>query len=73
MSVGALQIDGRKFRIISEEEYKSLQAAKRSQERQAREDAADLAVATRRLKNPRRKTILLAQLKAELQSQSARL
>jgi hypothetical protein len=66
MSVGTLQIDGRKFRIISEDEYKSLQAAKRSQDRQAREDAADLSIALRRLRDPKRKSISSAQLKAEL-------
>ena len=66
MTVGTLQIDGRKFRIVSEDEYKTLLAAMRSQQQQVREDAADLAEAQRRLKDPQRKTIPLARLKAEL-------
>jgi hypothetical protein len=59
-------IDGRKFRIIPEDEYKAIRAAMRLQQRQAREDAADLAQAQRRIKDPKRKTIPLARLKAEL-------
>ena len=66
MAVGTLKIDGRKFRIISEDEYRAIRASMRSQQRQAREDAADLAQAQRRIKDPRRKTIPLARLKAEL-------
>lgn len=66
MTVGTLQIDGRKFRIISEDEYKAIRAAMRLQQRQAREDAADVAEAKRRLKDPKRKTIPLAQLESEL-------
>ena len=66
MTVGTFQIDGRKFRIVPEDDYKTLMAAMRSQQRQAREDAADLAEAQRRLKDPRRKTIPLARLKADL-------
>ena len=66
MTVGTLQIQGQKFRIIPESEYKTLRAAMRSQERQAKEDAADLAEAQRRLKDPRRKTIPHSRLKAEL-------
>jgi hypothetical protein len=66
MTAGTLRIDGRKFRIIPEEEYQTLRAAKRSQQRQASQDAADLAEALRRIKDPRRKTIPLNQLKAEL-------
>jgi hypothetical protein len=66
MTVGTLQIGRRKFRIISEDEYKAIRAAMRLQQRQAREDAADVAEAKRRLKDPKRKTIPLAQLKSEL-------
>jgi hypothetical protein len=40
--------------------------AKRAREREAREDASDVAIALRRLKDPNRKTIPLSQLKAEL-------
>ncbi len=66
MTVGTLQIGGRKFRIISEDEYKAIRAAMRLQQRQAREDAADVAEAKRRLKDPKRRTISLAQLEREL-------
>lgn len=66
MTVGVLQIDGRKFRIIPEDEYKSLRAAMHSQARQAKEDAIDLAEAQRRIKDPKRKTIPLTRLKADL-------
>ena len=66
MTTGTLRIDGRKFRIIPEEEYQTLRAVKRSQQRQAALDSADLAEALRRLKDPKRKTIPLAQLQAEL-------
>ena len=66
MTVGTLQIGGRKFRIISEDEYKSIRAAMRLQQRQAREDAADVAEARRRLRDPKCKTIPLSQLKSEL-------
>jgi hypothetical protein len=65
MTAGTLQIDGRRFRVIPEEEYKSLRAAMRAQQRQARQDARDLAIARRRLKDPTRKTIPLSRLKAE--------
>lgn len=66
MPVGTLEIDGRKFRIIPEDEYKTIQAVMRSQQRQAKQDAADIAQAQRRLKDPKRKSISLARLKAEL-------
>jgi len=66
MTIGTLQIDGKKFRVIPDEEYKSLQAAKRAQQREAREDARDLAIARRRLKDPKRKTIPLSRLKSDL-------
>ncbi|HEX4796908.1 MAG TPA: hypothetical protein VH370_24165, partial [Humisphaera sp.] len=63
---GTLHIDGQKFRVISEKEYKSLRAAMRAQQREAQQDARDLATARRRLKDPKRKTIPLSHLKAEL-------
>lgn len=66
MTNGILNIDGRKFRVIAEDEYQTLRAAMRSQERQARQDAADIAEAKRRLKDPKRKTISVADLKSEL-------
>jgi hypothetical protein len=66
MTIGTLRIDGRKFRIIPENEYRALRAALRAQERQAKDDAADVAEARRRLKASNRKTIPLARLKAEL-------
>jgi hypothetical protein len=66
MIVGTLQIEGRKFRIISDDEYKSLRAAMRSQQRQVKQDAVDAAEAHRRLKDPKRKTISLGRLKADL-------
>jgi hypothetical protein len=61
-----LKIGGKKFRVIPEAEYREMQAAMRVQERQAREDAADVAEARQRLKDRKRKTISLADLKAEL-------
>jgi hypothetical protein len=66
MTVGTLHIDGRRFRVIPEEEYRSLRAAMLAQQRQAQEDARDLAIVRRRLKDPKRKTIPLSRLKAEL-------
>ena len=66
MTAGTLRIDGRKFRIIPEDEYQALRAAMRAQQRQAKEDAADLAEAKRRLTARNRKTVPLAHLKAEL-------
>jgi hypothetical protein len=66
MTVGTLQINGRKFRVIPEEEYQALRAAARVRQKEAREDARDLAVARRRLKDRKRKTIPLSRLKAEL-------
>jgi hypothetical protein len=67
MPVGTLHIQGRKFRIVSEAEYKTLRAALRSQRRQARQDAGDVAESRRRMKEPGRKTITLAQLRTELE------
>ena len=66
MTIGTLEIDGRKFRVIPEEEYKTLRAAIQAQQQEAKMDARDLAIARRRLKDPKRKTISLARLKAEL-------
>jgi hypothetical protein len=66
MAVGTVQIAGRKFRIIPEDEYQTMRAAMRSQQREEKQDAADLAEAQRRLKDPKRKTISLARLKSEL-------
>ena len=65
-TTATLRIDGRKFRIIPEDQYQTLRAAMQSQQRQAKQEAADLAEAQRRLKDPKRKTISLSRLKAEL-------
>jgi len=67
MTGGTLQVDGQKFRIIPEAEYQALRAALREQLRQGRQDKADAAEAERRLKDPKRKTISLVQLRAELE------
>jgi hypothetical protein len=66
MTVGTLQIAGRKFRVVPEEQYRAMSAAMRAQQREAKQDARDLAVARRRLKDPKRKTISLSRLKVEL-------
>lgn len=66
MVVGTFRINGQKFRIVPEKDYQAIRAAMREQLRQAKEDAADAAIAERRLKDPKRTTIPLAQLKAEL-------
>jgi hypothetical protein len=66
MTIGTLQINGRKFRVIPEDEYKLLRAAMRSRQQEAEEDARDVAIARRRLKDPKRKTIPLARLRTEL-------
>ncbi len=66
MTAGSLKIEGRKFRIIPEEEYQALRAAMRSHQKQAAQYAADVAEAQRRLRDPKRKSIPLAKLKAEL-------
>ena len=66
MTVGTFQIDGRKYRIVPEDEYKRMRAAMRAQQRQAKEDAADVRLAERRLNDPKGKTIPLARLKADL-------
>jgi len=66
MTTATLRIDGQKFRLIPEKDYQKFLAAHRLQQRQARQDAADVAQAERRLKDPKRKTIPLSRLKAEL-------
>jgi hypothetical protein len=66
MMINTLQIGGRKFRVIPDDEYKSLRAAMRAQQRVAREDARDLAIARRRIQEPKLKSIALSRLKAEL-------
>ena len=45
MTAGSLKIEGRKFRIIPEEEYQALRAAMRSHQKQAAQYAADVAEA----------------------------
>jgi hypothetical protein len=65
MIEGTCRINGRKFRLVPEEEYRELQAVKRERQRQSREDAADVAIALRRIRT-RRKLIPHAQLKREL-------
>jgi superfamily II RNA helicase len=66
MTTGLLKIDGRKFRVIPEQEYKALQAAARQQKRELKAEATEVAEAQRRLKDPKRRTIPLARFKAEL-------
>lgn len=63
MSSGKLQIGSQRFRVIPEAEYRLLRAALK---RQQQEDAADTAEARKRLKDPKRKTVSLARLKADL-------
>jgi hypothetical protein len=66
MTVGTLRIDGRKFRVVPEEQYRAMSAAMRAQQQEARDDARDLTIARRRLKDPKRKTIPLSRLKTDL-------
>jgi hypothetical protein len=66
MTVGTLQIDARKLRIVPEEQYRAMSAAMRAQQQEAREDVRDLTVARRRLKDPKRKTIPLPRFKSDL-------
>jgi hypothetical protein len=66
MADRSMQIDGRKFRIVPEAKYRKLQAAYKSEQAHAKQDAADLAVARRRLKDPKRKVISVSRLKADL-------
>jgi len=65
MPAPSLQIVGRKFRVVPEKEYQTLCASLRDQRRQAKQDAADLAAAERRIKSPRRKSIPVSQLKSD--------
>jgi hypothetical protein len=65
MTIGTLQIDGQKFRVVPEAEYKLLRAAARKQEQEAKLDASDLAEAKPRVKDPRRKAVALSRLKEE--------
>ena len=53
MTVGTLQINGRKFRVISEDDYKTLRAAMRARRQRDDENARDPAIARRRLKDPK--------------------
>ena len=66
MTIGTVRIGGQRFRIIPEKEYRALQAAFRAQQREAKQEAADVAEAEKRLRDPKRKTIPLARLRAEL-------
>lgn len=66
MTSSVLQVEGRRFRIVPEDEYKAMRAALLWRQRQADQDAADVAQAQRRIKDPKRKTISLGQLRAEL-------
>jgi len=65
-TTGTLRLGGRKFRIVSEEEYRAMRAAMKFQQDQARLDALDVAEAKRRLRDPKRKSMPLSSLKAEL-------
>jgi hypothetical protein len=63
MTAGTLTIDGRKFRVIPEEDYQAMRNAVRQQQRQAIEDRADVLEATRRLGDSKEKRIPWSQIK----------
>ncbi|MDD4888852.1 MAG: hypothetical protein PHU85_02895 [Phycisphaerae bacterium] len=69
MIVGTLRLNGKTYRVVREEDYRAMLAAMRWHQRQVKQDAADAAEAERRRKRSKRKTIPLAQLKAELAQQ----
>lgn len=60
MAASTLKIDGRKFRIIPEEDYQAMRTALR---RQAAEDRADVLEAVRRLRDPKEGRIPWSQVK----------
>jgi hypothetical protein len=66
MTIGSLRIDGQKFRVIPEKDYQTLQAAARKQRQAMKQEAAEIAEAQRRLKDPKRKTIPLSRFKTNL-------
>ena len=63
MTAGTLKIDGKKFRVIPEEDYQAMRTAVRQHQRQAAEDRADGLEAVRRLSNPKEKRIPWSQVK----------
>ena len=63
MSAGTLKIEGRKFRVIPEEDYQAMRTALREQRQQAAEDRADVREAVRRLGDPKEKRIPWSQVK----------
>ena len=57
MTAGTLKIAGRKFRVISEEDFLAMQSALRQQQRQVAEDRGDMLEAVKRLGDPKEKRI----------------
>ncbi len=63
MTASTINIEGRKFRVIPEQDYQAMKTALRQQQRQAAEDRADAAESVRRLNDPHEKRIPWAQVK----------
>lgn len=63
MTAGTLNIEGKKFRVIPEQDYQAMKTALRQQQRQAAEDRADVLEAQRRLNDPQEKRIPWTQVK----------
>lgn len=63
MTAGTIKIEGRKFRVIPEEDYQVMRNALRQQQRQAAEDRTDVLDAVRRLADPKEKRIPWNQVK----------
>ena len=63
MTPGTLKIEGKKFRVIPEEDYQAMRSALRQQQSQAAEDRADVREATRRLNDPKETRILWSAVK----------
>jgi hypothetical protein len=66
MTVQMLKLGRDRFVVVSERDFKKLQRRAARAESQDRQDAGDVAEARKRLVSPRRKTIPLSRLKAEL-------
>ena len=52
MTTGTLKLEGRKFWIVADADYKRMRAALHERERQARIDAGDVAESRRRMAQP---------------------
>lgn len=57
MVASTLNIDGKKFRVVPEEDYQTMRRALRQVRQQTLEDRADAAEVTRRLSDPKEKRI----------------